>query len=229
MRQRRDVDISLPFHVRARAKLSRDLVHPIADQLGSSARELLAAWSLLPKDEHVPYRESFDPMAVVRILPVLTIFERMGDGEWCFRLAGTEIDRRWGRRVTGLSFAEFVEPKVAPKLRGQFDQVVGTPCGSWSTGEVAFPSGRSATLELLHLPLRAKDGTVSLILGSGDELSARPVRERDQPRSIGSIAHQRFFDIGAGLPSSRALPRVDALRVNSLKEVVKDEAAFDDR
>ena len=154
----------------------------IADQLGLSAKELLAAWSLLPKHEHVPYRESFDPMSVVRILPVLTIFEWTSDGEWCFRLAGKEIDRRWGRPVTGLSFAEFVEPEVTPKLRRQFDEVVRRPCGSWSVGQVEFASGRAATLELLHLPLRGKDGTVNLILGSGDEISAHSSHQPEPPR-----------------------------------------------
>jgi hypothetical protein len=56
----------------------------------------LAAWRTLPQHEYVPMRSSFDPTAVVRILPVISLIERITADEWRARLVGTEIERRWG-------------------------------------------------------------------------------------------------------------------------------------
>jgi hypothetical protein len=175
-------------------------MHSVTHQLGLAANELLAAWSLLPKHQHVPYRESFDPMAVGRILPVITLLQRVDDDEWRFRLVGTEVDRRWGKPLTGLNCVEIVAPEIAAIIRREFGEVVRQPCGSWSVRSVQFDSGRCATIETLRLPLRAKDGSVSLILGSSGELPDRTIHQLDRPNSIVTIVNQRFFDIGAGLP-----------------------------
>lgn len=179
----------------------------ITDNLGPAAAELLAAWALLPKRECVPDRDAFYPMAVARILPVITLLERIDDHEWRFRLVGTEVDRRWGRLLTGLNCLEIAAPAVTEIIRREFTEVVGRPCGSWSIRRVAFDSGRNATIETLRLPLRAKDGSVSLILGSSGELPSRMVHELDRPSSIVTILEQRFFDIGAGVPVDSVLTR----------------------
>jgi hypothetical protein len=169
------------------------------DQFGSAAKELFGAWSLLPKHEHEPYRESFDPMTVVRILPVITLLQRVGDEEWLFRLAGTEVDRRWGRPLTGVDPLDIVAPEIAPTIRREFDEVVRQPCGSWSVRRVTIGSGRWADIETLRLPLRAKDGAVSLIIGTSGELCDRRAHQGDLHRSIGTVEQQWFFDIGAGV------------------------------
>ncbi len=180
-------------------------MYSIPNYLGSVAKELLAAWALLPKHECVPDRQSFDPMAVGRILPVITLLQRVGDEEWRFRLVGTEVDKRWGRPLTGLKCIEIAAPEVAAIIRREFGEVVRQPCGSWSVRRVAFDSGRRATLETLRLPLRAKDGSVSLILGSSGELPARAAHALDRSSSIVTIVQQQFFDIGAGVPVSGVL------------------------
>jgi len=178
-------------------------MYPIANQLGPAAKQLLLAWWLLPKHEHVPCRDSFDPMAVARILPVITLLERVDAEEWHFRLVGTEVDRRWGRPLTGLNCIEIVAPEVAPFIRREFDEVVRQPCGSWSIRHVEYTSGQRATIETLRLPLRAKDGSVSLILGSSGELPLQITHhEPDRHTAIVTIAEQRFLDIGAGVPTN---------------------------
>lgn len=144
-------------------------------------------------------------MAVARILPVITLLQRVGDGEWRFRLVGTEVDRRWGRPLTGLNCIEIAAPEMAAMICREFGEVVLQPCGSWSVRSVEFDSGRRATIETLRLPLRAKDGSVSLILGSSGELPARTAHELDRPSSIVTIVQQRFFDIGAGVPVAGVL------------------------
>ena len=175
------------------------MTYSIEDKLSPVARELLDAWSRLPRRDHVPFRASFEPMSVPRILPVILLFERSDCG-WRFRLAGTEIDRRWGRPVTGLEYTELVSAEGFRAARQEFEGIAQTPCGSFSVATVTFKSGRRSTLEILRLPMRANDGSVSLILCSAAEAFARKTPHgADMAQEIDSFEQRQFFDIGAGL------------------------------
>lgn len=180
-------------------------MYEIARRSGPVARELLQAWSQLPKRACVPDRNSFDPMAIARILPVVSLIERKAYDEWRFRLVGTEIERRWGRRLTGCEFGGTVSPKVRTLMCYEFRQVVEHPCGSLSRRHIEFGSGRVAVVETLRLPLRDSEGAVSLILGCSGELPERAPAVLDLPRAIVTITEQTFLDIGAGCPSENAL------------------------
>jgi hypothetical protein len=179
-------------------------VYEIAEHLGPVARELLAAWSRLPKSDLVPDRKAFDPMAIARILPVVSIVERTGD-VWRFRLVGTEIERRWGRKLTGCDCIEVVSPEAAKITRHEFTEIVCWPCGSRSQRRVAFHSGRVGALETLRLPLRAADGAISLILGCSGELREQSPAVTDERREIVMITDHQYFDIGAGCPPNSAI------------------------
>lgn len=180
-------------------------MYEIARRCGPVAFELLRAWSQLPKRACIPDRSSFDPMAIARILPVVSLIERKAYDEWRFRLVGTEIERRWGRRLTGCEFGGIVSPQVRRVMCYEFRQVVECPCGSLSRRHIEFGSGRVAVVETLRLPLRDNEGAVSLILGCSGELPERAALVLDLPRAIVTITEQAFLDIGAGCPSESAL------------------------
>jgi hypothetical protein len=134
-----------------------------------------------------------------RVLPVMVLFER-GEHGWRFRLAGTEIDRRWGRTVTGLDYTQLVSGEAFHSARREFECIAQTPCGTFTAARVTFNLGRRAALEILRLPLRASDGRVSLILCSAAEVSQRKAAHgADLAQEIGGF-EQQFFDIDAGLP-----------------------------
>ena len=141
-------------------------------------------------------------MAIPRVLPVISLLQRSADGEWLFRVAGTEIERRWGRNFTGLDYLgiDIVSPRAAATIRREFELVTQFPCGSWSQRRVRFRSGRKAIIETVRLPLRGNDGTINLILSCSEELSDRSVPPTDAAREIITITDQRFLDIGAGVP-----------------------------
>jgi hypothetical protein len=181
------------------------LVKSVSEQFGSAANHLFRAWSVLPKHEHVPYRQSFDPMTVVRILPVITLLQLVDGKEWRFRLAGTEVDRRWGRPLTGVDPLDIVAPEIALTIWREFGEIARQPCGSWSVRRVTIASGRWAHIETLRLPLRAKDGSVSLIIGTSGELCDRRADQGDLHRSITTVEQQWFFDIGAGVTTNSVL------------------------
>ena len=180
-------------------------MYEIAERLGPIAAELLACWSQLPAQYCVPDRKSFDPMAIARILPVISLLERTGPDEWYFRLVGTEIERRWGRKITGHDCLEIVSPEAAQIMRREFREIVEQPCGSWSRRRVELVSGRLAAIETLRLPLRVSDGTVGQILSCSGELAHMTPPGVDPPREIIMITDQEFFDIGAGCPASGAV------------------------
>src|SRR5258708_3450529 len=169
------------------------------------AAELLTCWSRLPARGCVPDRKSFDPMAIARILPVVSVLERVGTDEWRFRLVGTEIERRWARTITGRDCLEIVSPDAARIMRREFKEIVEQPCGSWSRRRVELVSGRLAAIETLRLPLRANDGTISLILSCSGELSGAAAAGTDPLREIIMISEQEYFDIGAGCPATDAI------------------------
>jgi len=180
-------------------------VSEIAVSLGPAAQELWTAWSRLPSRNFVPDRKDFDPMTIIRILPIVSLLERTGPEDWVFRLVGTEIERRWGRKIAGIDFADIVSPEAAAVMRQELRHIVEWPCGSLTQRRVEFHSGRRAAIETLRLPLRAPDGRVVLILGCSGELPGRRSELADRPREIITITEQRYLDIGAGSPAHEAL------------------------
>jgi hypothetical protein len=180
-------------------------LHEIVDRLGPIAAELLTCWSRLPARGCVPDRKSFDPMAIARILPVISVIERVGREDWRFRLVGTEIERRWERKISGQDVLEAVSPAAARIMRHELKQIVEQPCGSWSRRRVELVSGRLAEIETLRLPLRAADSTVSLVLSCSGELARGTPADADRPREIIMITEQEYLDIGAGCPATDAI------------------------
>ena len=180
-------------------------MHEIAERLGPIAAELLTCWSRLPAQRCVPDRKSFDPMAITRILPVVSVIERAGIDEWRFRLVGTEIERRWGRNLAGRDVLDVVSPAAAKIMHREFREIVEQPCGSRSRRRVELVSGRLAAIETLRLPLRANDGSSSLILSCSGELAGLASVGVDPLREIIMITEQEFFDIGAGCPATDAI------------------------
>ena len=178
----------------------------ISARLQPASQKLLDAWQLLPRLDLVPTRASFDPCEIAGILPIVTLIERIGPYEWRMRLAGTEIERRWGRDLGGLTYAEVLSPQAVDVTHCEFEAICRLPCGSWSLRRLELRSGRRLQTETLRLPLRDKNGEVRLIVSCNGELSPDLMHEADQPREIVTVFEQQFFDLGAGIPDFRCVP-----------------------
>jgi len=181
-------------------------VDSISTRLKPASQKLLAAWLRLPRPEIVPARAAFDPCEVASILPVVSLIERASPDEWRMRLAGTELERRWGKDLAGLTYAEVLSPQAVDVTHCEFEAICRQPCVSWSLRRLDLRSGRRLQIETLRLPLRGKDGEVSLILSCHGELSPQIMYEGDRPREIVTVLEQEFFDIGAGIPPFRCVP-----------------------
>jgi hypothetical protein len=180
-------------------------LYEIAARLGPNARELLTGWLQLPREGLVPDRRSFDPMAITRILPVVSIIERQGEAKWHYRLVGSEIERRWGRIITGMDCFDGVSPAAAAVMAREFTSVVEWPCGSRSRRRVELRSGRPLAIETLRLPMRGNDGTVNQILSCSGELGDTLLASSDPTREIIRIVEQEYIDIGGGCPPQSAI------------------------
>jgi len=202
-------------------------VRPIARHLGPTARALADYWASLPAPGFVPERRNFDPMRITRILPTISVLQREADDRWCFRVAGTEIERRWARHVTGSNYfdIDFVSPAAAEIMRREFGTMAAWPCGSWSRREVVFVSRRRAAIETLRLPLRANDGTTSLLVSCSEEFCAPGAPDPDAPREIIRIVDQQFLDIGAGCPGTGALAAPEAPARVTVAETPESDTA----
>jgi hypothetical protein len=181
-------------------------VDSICARLQPVSQKLLAAWLRLPRADVVPTRADFDPCEIAGILPVISLFERVAPDEWRVRLAGTELERRWGRNLAGLSYAEVLSPQATEVTHCEFDAICRQPCGSWSLRRLDLRSGRRLQTETLRLPLRDKKGEVGLIVSCNGELSHEPAYDTDYPREVVSVFEQEFFDIGAGIPPFNCIP-----------------------
>lgn len=171
-----------------------------------ASQKLLATWQRLPRDGGVPSRAAFDPCEIAGILPVISLIERIGFREWRVRLAGTELERRWGRNLSGLNYAEVLSPQAFEVTHREFDAICSQPCGSWSLRRLDLRSGQRLQTETLRLPLRGKTGEISLILSCNSEAGDGDLRDVHDPREIVTMSEQEFVDIGAGLPEFTCLP-----------------------
>ena len=171
-----------------------------------ASQKLWTAWLRLPRPDIVPARSSFDPCAIPSVLPFISLIERTSPDEWRVRLAGTEIERRWGRELSGLTYAEMLSSQAVDVMHCEFEAICKQPCGSWSLRHLELRSGRRLQTETLRLPLRDKDGAVNLIVSCNGELSREQMRDADQPRQIITVFEQQFFDVGAGIPAFSCVP-----------------------
>lgn len=165
-----------------------------------ASQKLLTTWLRLPRDGGAPSRAAFDPCDIAGILPVISLIERIGPREWRVRLAGTELERRWGRNLSGLSYSEVLSPQAVDMTHREFDAICSQPCGSWSRRRLDLRSGRRLQTETLRLPLRGKSGETDLILSCSSEVGDGDLRDFDERHEIVTVFEQEFFDIGAGVP-----------------------------
>ena len=178
----------------------------ISARLQPASQKLLAAWLQLPRPEIVPARAVFDPCEIASILPVISLIERAAPDEWRMRLAGTELERRWGRDLAGLTYAEVLSPQAVEVTHCEFEAICRQPCGSRSLRRLDLRSGRRLQTETLRLPLLGKSGEVTLILSCNGELGPLQMYDIDSPREIVTVFEQEFLDLGAGIPPFNCVP-----------------------
>lgn len=70
-------------------------------------------------------RAEFRPWEYAPFLPYLLLMERMADGEYAYRLAGTAVEEHLGRKVTGERLATIRTGRTLSDIRHLLDTALG--------------------------------------------------------------------------------------------------------
>jgi hypothetical protein len=168
------------------------------EMLGAAGKALWSYWTSLRGEALVASREDFDPMAIARHLPVVSLLEQEGPLTWRVRLVGTEITRRSGD-LKGRNYIDLLVPEQREREDRRLATMVDHPCGSHAIRENRRPSAIGYFVRTVALPLWSKDGTRKFVIATNEEIN----RDRfGTETGLNEIRIERvFLDIGAGIPA----------------------------
>jgi hypothetical protein len=169
-------------------------------ELGEAGTALWEYWDSLRGTALVPRREAFDPMAIARYLPVVSLLEQEGPLMWRVRLVG-EIVRRSGE-LKGRNYIELIAPEQHAREDMRLSAMVSQPCGSVAIRENRHPTSISYFVRTIALPLWSAGSTRRFVIATNEEIN----RARFAVvLGLEEIRIERsFLDIGNGLPPEPA-------------------------
>lgn len=163
-----------------------------------NAEILWREWRRLATKGAIPEKSDLDPSRLVPILPDMLIYQSLGDPEsWRLRLMGTRVVERIGVEATGRNPLDLMHGDHRGLARDAFLRVVQEPAGHLSHVSDEYPNGKTATVEILRLPLRGSDGCTDIIVSVTEELSeAFDGIPRDmKPKLIARPIKSAFFNL----------------------------------
>jgi hypothetical protein len=127
---------------------------------------LYAYWNEVRGKRIAPRRFEIEPARIGSVLPETFILERVEDGNYRFRLAGTRIVEMFGTELRGQHFIDFWDDADRKTVTGQLEAVSGQGGVSVLGLEAATADGRSATFEAILLPLVHTTQVIDRIVGA---------------------------------------------------------------
>lgn len=83
-----------------------------------------AYWCNLRRDRPMPARADIDPAEIPKILPYLMLTDVLENGQFRYRLIGTEVERSFGAPVTGRTLEELMFGEYLAYMTGLYRRVV---------------------------------------------------------------------------------------------------------
>jgi len=131
------------------------------------SRQMVRHWLALRQEDAVPRRGAVDPSRFRDSLDMVWLMERHADGHYRYRLAGQAITAIHGGIRRGADTASLFSPQAIGMFLPRWEAVLDRGRLVRADGLVMLADGsRMARVERLMLPLRADDGSVSVILGA---------------------------------------------------------------
>lgn len=184
-----------------RVSILRDLTYSKATE------ELIACWYDLPRADGAvcPKRSDFSSIRIGAFLAEVFISEWKGSDDLQIIQAGTKLDRLLGRDITGINVFDILPPELVEEEREYYRILKETPCAGMITRHAKNLKGKPFVYRTMQLPLLDPRGDVHYFVGTGVALS-----HDTQVKEFGvlndenvELLERKFFDIGAGAPSSR--------------------------
>lgn len=131
-------------------------------------RPVFDYWEQKRAGRKMPGRADIDPLELKPYLRHLVLIEVLGQGEFRFRLVGSEITERYGRNGTGKTVRELYAniPAAGDWLTEMLQEVVVQAKPVLATGPLNAIKKEHVFSEALHLPLADDGETVTMILGA---------------------------------------------------------------
>ena len=129
--------------------------------------ELAAYWESKRHNRFAPKRADIDPTEIRQHVGRLFMVDVLPDGDYRYRLLGSELVQRMGRDSTGKRFSKLYagQPHAFELLKQRFDEVVTTRQPSYSRGKVYWlGAGEYRNFECGFFPLSDDGRTVNIIL-----------------------------------------------------------------
>lgn len=166
--------------------------------------DLLGYWRSLPCEAgcEIPRKSAFKPADIKKLLPFITIHERMGRYDMRGRLTGTAIDEMFRTNYTGVNLFDIYSQRDHEFFAGLHDNMLGRPCGSRSQRRILMPNGERYTIESIHLPLADDNGKpvyLLTLMGPKPEYSSsESVPGRERMATLEKAIE--YLDLGFGVP-----------------------------
>jgi hypothetical protein len=160
-------------------------------------------WERKRGDRIMPTRAELDPIELKAILPDLVLIDVRAtpDGEghlFTYRLTGTEIDSRFGIRLTGLTLDEIPFGDAGALIRRQYEAAVRDKRPVFCCHNVIVGGGRYVEYERLVVPLAGEiPGEVTALAAAVDFRCAYEI-EKGRPPHCGGQGYCDRIDLCLG-------------------------------
>lgn len=166
-------------------------------------RTLLDAWLAWRGGRLVPRRADIDPGAIKPILPAIGILEIRDRQTAIYRLAGSGLRDVFGFDATGGNSIDLISERHRLRRAYRTYMPATTPCGYHGLSEFLYAESVVDRFESIGLPLAPDSpGRPPFLIFTMESLLGRQWK-KDHGSVIENVNNDlRFFDIGAGVPSS---------------------------
>lgn len=158
----------------------------ISEQLGEPALiALYEYWLSKCEDRRAPCRADIDPIDIPDLLPYISLTDVLDGGErFRIRLAGTNVEERFGCSLTNRMFDEVMHGPYLEYLQNLFARLLRDCVPLYS--ESSFEPERTSELRVkrLALPLSDDQKTVNMILCGMIYVADRPNDRNTVLRSL---------------------------------------------
>jgi hypothetical protein len=135
------------------------------DGIPGKLQVLLAYWSRKKGSRIAPARAEINPEEIVGLLPFVMLIDLVGpEKRLRYRLIGTELDRLFGRSMTGQFLDEVDYNGLQALVVADYTKVALDAEPSWTRWKFLTGQGRLIEYERIALPLSRDGLTVDMLL-----------------------------------------------------------------
>lgn len=127
--------------------------------------ELYAYWTAKRRGRFAPARADIDPIEIPRLLPHLMLVDVLdGGARFRYRLAGTEIESRFGCSMVGRHVDEMMRGRYSDYIHGLYRDLLATRRALYSESAYGGGDGSPLYTRRLMLPLSGDGRAVDMVL-----------------------------------------------------------------